>query len=100
MIENPKARIFYVEDDEALSFVTQDNLEREGYEVISCADGQVAMEMIHKPELFDLVILDVMLPKVDGYNLAIEIRKDDAGVRRNLIFLDDEAARSTTTWFR
>ncbi len=69
-----KARLLYVEDDESLSFVTRDNLELEGYEVLHCADGQQAMETI-KTQEYDLCILDVMLPEIDGFELAEAIRK-------------------------
>ena len=69
-----KAHLFYVEDDESLSFVTRDNLELEGYQVTYCEDGQKAIDII-KTENFDLCILDVMLPGVDGFTIAEEIRK-------------------------
>jgi DNA-binding response OmpR family regulator len=69
-----KAHLFYVEDDESLSFVTRDNLELEGYQVTYCEDGQKAIDLI-KTENFDLCILDVMLPGVDGFTIAEEIRK-------------------------
>lgn len=69
-----KAHILYVEDDAALGFVTQDNLERKGYAMTCCEDGNTALECIRK-EPFDLYILDVMLPGVDGFTLAEEIRK-------------------------
>ena len=48
-----KAHLFYVEDDESLSFVTRDNLELEGYQVTYCEDGQKAIDLI-KTENFDL----------------------------------------------
>lgn len=74
-----KARLLYVEDDESLSFVTRDNLELEGYEVIHCANGKEALATI-KEGNFDLCILDVMLPEIDGFTLAEEIRKRDREV--------------------
>ncbi|HFC01029.1 MAG TPA: response regulator transcription factor [Phaeodactylibacter sp.] len=69
-----KAHLFYVEDDEQLSFVTRDNLEMEGYHVTHCANGQEALDTFQKSN-FDLCILDIMLPDVDGYTIAEEIRK-------------------------
>lgn len=74
-----KAHILYVEDDESLSFVTRDNLELQGYRITYCADGRAAREVIREQE-FDLCILDVMLPEIDGFTLAEEIRKLDAHV--------------------
>ncbi len=75
-----KARLFYVEDDEALRFVTQDNLEIAGYDVIGIADGNEAIKQLNKGIGFDLAILDVMLPGVDGFSIAEAIRQKDAQV--------------------
>lgn len=75
-----KAHILYVEDDESLSFVTRDNLELQGYRITYCPDGQTAMDIIRQRAGFDLCILDVMLPEVDGFTLAQEIRKFDTQV--------------------
>ena len=69
-----KARLLYVEDDLSLSFVTRDNLEMKGYAVDFCEDGVKALEMIHSAP-YDLCILDVMLPYMDGFELAKEITK-------------------------
>lgn len=85
-----KAHIFYVEDDESLSFVTRDNLELNGYHVTHCADGKVAMKEI-KNNKFDLCILDVMLPEVDGFTLAQEIRQRDEQVP--IIFLSAKSMK-------
>lgn len=80
-----KAHLFYVEDDESLSYVTRDNLELNGYQVTYCEDGQKALDTIRSGQKFDLCILDVMLPEVDGFTLAQEIRKRDEQVP--IIFL-------------
>lgn len=79
-----KVKILYVEDDQTLGFVTKDNLEQEGYEVVHCSTGNEALESIKKDH-FDLAILDVMLPQVDGFTLAEEIRKRNREVP--LLFL-------------
>ena len=74
-----KAKILYVEDDETLSFITKDNLELNGYDVTHCEDGDSAMEC-YKNDSYDLVILDVMLPNKDGYDIAKEIRRIDNNI--------------------
>ena len=71
-----KARLLYAEDDETLSFITKDHLELQGYEVVHCSSGLAAFEKF-KNEKFDLVILDVMLPEMDGFTIAENIRKKD-----------------------
>lgn len=68
------AKILYVEDDEALSLLTKDLLEEQKFEVVHSADGMSALK-IFKELKFDLCILDVMLPKLDGFELAKKIRQ-------------------------
>lgn len=79
-----KAKILFVEDDVSLGFVTKDNLEEEGYEIIHCPDGEIGFEEFRKTS-FDLCLLDVMLPKMDGFTLAENIREIDPEVP--IIFL-------------
>lgn len=67
-------KILYAEDDETLAFLTKDNLEQNGYEVVHCNDGVLCMEAFRK-ENFDICILDIMLPKKDGFEIAADIRK-------------------------
>lgn len=71
-----KPTILYVEDDSFLSYVTKDNLELRGYEIILCKDGEEAIRSF-ADHPFDLCILDVMLPEMDGFTLAKHIRKQD-----------------------
>jgi DNA-binding response OmpR family regulator len=78
-MQKEKPRILYVEDDETLSFVTKDNLELNGYIVEHCMDGENAISLFYKNP-FDLCILDVMLPKMDGFELAQKIRAADPNV--------------------
>jgi DNA-binding response OmpR family regulator len=68
-----KAKILYVEDDESLSFITKDQLEMEGYQVTHAVNGKDAWAIFKKNE-FDLCLLDVMLPQLDGFELARKIR--------------------------
>ena len=70
-----KAHLLYVEDDESLSFVTRDNLELSDFTVTHCADGTAAVAHIEATDFpYDLCLLDVMLPGVDGFELARRIR--------------------------
>lgn len=68
-----KHSILLVEDEENLLEALKLNLELEGYEVTSCMNGAEALEIIHK-EHFDLIILDIMLPEVDGITVCETIR--------------------------
>jgi len=81
-------RLLYVEDDVSLAFVTRDNLQLKGFEVTHCANGRLALETFRKGS-FDLCILDVMLPEMDGFELAQKIRMNDPHVP--IIFLTAKA---------
>lgn len=74
-----KIKILYVEDDVNLAFVTKDNLEKKGFEIELCSDGLEAAQTFASRK-FDLCILDVMLPKIDGFALAQKIRDRDKNV--------------------
>lgn len=79
-----KARILYVEDDPNLGFATKDNLEAHDYEIIHRTDGKQAWETFSSEE-FDLCILDVMMPVMDGFTLARKIR--DVNSKIPILFL-------------
>ena len=86
----PVYKILLVEDDEALRFIVKDNLEQNHYDVLVAEDGQKALDLFNSNS-FDLIILDVMLPKIDGFQVAQTIRKTDE--QTPIIFL---TARSMT----
>lgn len=69
-----KAKILYVEDDRTLGFITVENLERKGYKMFHCENGLEAWQLF-KTMAFDICILDVMLPDLDGFALAKKIRE-------------------------
>jgi two-component system alkaline phosphatase synthesis response regulator PhoP len=68
-----KPSILLVEDEENLHEALKLNLGLEGYEVTSAYDGAAALKAVQN-EYFDLIILDVMLPEVDGFSVAQNIR--------------------------
>lgn len=69
-----KPKILYVEDDLNLGFVVKDTLEDAGYDVRLCTDGETATQQFGG-DTFHLAILDVMLPKKDGFEIAEFIKK-------------------------
>ncbi len=77
-------KILYAEDDETLGFLTKDNLQQNHYEVMHCNNGQNCLEEFKKNS-YDICIFDIMLPKMDGFELATEIRKRNADIP--IIFL-------------
>lgn len=63
-------KILLIEDEGSLSKVIQFNLELEGFEVFTITNGQEAIDHSSKVKDFNLVILDVMLPEVSGWDIC------------------------------
>jgi two-component system alkaline phosphatase synthesis response regulator PhoP len=76
-----KASILLVEDEEHLQDALKLNLELEGYEVTAVGDGSAALKAVEN-EYFDLIIMDVMMPEMDGINAteSIRIRKHEVPI--------------------
>lgn len=72
-------RILLVEDEEQLRKIIKLNLEMEGFEVIASDNGRIALELTHQ-QYFDLMILDVMLPEVSGFQICEQVRLRNAKV--------------------
>jgi DNA-binding response OmpR family regulator len=83
-------KILLIEDDQALRFIVKDNLEQNNYSVEIAENGEVALDLFKKNS-FDVIILDVMLPKIDGFQVAKTIRETNEQIP--IIFL---TARSMT----
>lgn len=73
-MQNYKATILLAEDDDALASIMTDALEDEGYKVVHCEDGQVAIDTFDKKK-FDICLLDIMMPNKDGLEVAKKIRR-------------------------
>lgn len=81
--EGGGARILVVEDDPSILLGLRMNLESEGYEVVGAADGAEAVEQVRRD--FDLVILDLMLPRINGFDVLRRMRAE--GIRTKVIVL-------------
>lgn len=71
--EDKRAEILLVEDEESLAIGLEYNLTEEGYTVLRAGDGESAIELFDSEDI-DLVVLDIMLPKIDGFGVAEHIR--------------------------
>lgn len=87
---NEKIKLLYVEDDLTLSFVTRDNLQLYGYSIDYCEDGVEGLKLFNENK-YDLCIFDVMLPRMDGYELAMKVRKKNQDIP--IIFLTAKSRR-------
>jgi two-component system alkaline phosphatase synthesis response regulator PhoP len=72
------SRILIVEDDPAVRDVVEHALSREGMETQTASDGEKALESLRAARPFDLVVLDVMLPGMDGISVCQELRNGDS----------------------
>ena len=70
-----KPRILYLEDDPDLGEITSILLRKKGFEVQWILDGAEGLEAL-RDQSFDLIVADIMMPKLDGYSLLKQIRKD------------------------
>lgn len=77
-------KILLIEDEPGLIVTLTDRLESEGYQVVSATDGEAGVNAALS-EKFDLIILDVMLPKKNGYDVARDLRRD--GVQTPILML-------------
>lgn len=69
-------RALVVEDNEHVAYMLEFMLGRAGYDVILAANGRDAQAAIENVEPVDVILLDLMLPYVSGYQLITEIRDD------------------------
>ncbi len=93
-MENHKEKILVVDDESSIRRILETRLSMIGYTVITAADGEEALA-VYKKELPSLIILDIMMPKLDGYGVCQEIRKDSDIPIIMLTALSDVADRIT-----
>ena len=70
-----KLKILVVDDEARMRKLVKDFLVRKQYEVVEAADGEEAIDIFVENNNFDLILLDVMMPKIDGWEVCREIRK-------------------------
>ena len=73
IVENIK--VLVVDDESRMRKLVKDFLTREGYAVLEAGDGMEAMDIFYEDKEIALVILDVMMPKMDGWQVCREIRE-------------------------
>jgi DNA-binding response OmpR family regulator len=85
--------VLVADDDPDILALVRFRLEREGYDVVSAADGQAALELAldHTP---DLAVLDVMMPRLDGYEVTRRLREHEATKGMPIILLTARVGES------
>lgn len=70
-----KTKILVVDDESRMRKLIRDFLEREGYQILEAADGIEALDLFYSYKDIDLIILDVMMPRMDGWQVCKEVRE-------------------------
>jgi CheY-like chemotaxis protein len=79
-------RILIVDDDEMVLMALGELLKPEGYEVHTVSSGQEALEKLDK-NTYDLLMLDIIMPEIDGFELCKKIRENDVHRETPIVFL-------------
>jgi DNA-binding response OmpR family regulator len=94
-----KKKILIIEDEATLQRSLSEFLTAEGFEVLSALDGEEGLDMV-KEKNPDLVLLDIILPKKDGYEVLGEIKKDEKTTKIPVVLLTNlEAAEDVQRAF-
>ena len=93
-MESHKEKILVVDDEASIRRILETRLSMIGYDVVTAADGEEALDTFRNAEP-DLVVLDVMMPKLDGYGVCQELRKESDVPIIMLTALGDVADRIT-----
>jgi two-component system alkaline phosphatase synthesis response regulator PhoP len=91
-----KKRILVVDDEPDFAGIVQQNLEKEGFEVEVAYDGEEGLEKVHANPP-DAIVLDVMMPGKDGYQVCSELKADDRYADIPIILLTAVASHVTST---
>lgn len=91
LMSKKKVKILLAEDDPHLGLLMVDYLEAENFEVKLCKDGEHALKIFFE-NTFDICLFDVMMPKIDGFTLAKEIRKKNLHIP--IIFLTAKSMKA------
>ena len=70
-----KMKILVVDDESRMRKLVKDFLTRAGYQVLEAGDGMEAMDLFYEDKDIALIILDVMMPKMDGWQVCREVRE-------------------------
>ncbi len=69
-----RLKILVVDDESRMRKLVRDFLVKDGYDVLEAKDGEEALEVFYRQKEIALIVLDVMMPKMDGWQVCREIR--------------------------
>ena len=71
-----RLKVLVVDDESRMRKLVKDFLVKNGFEVVEAEDGEQAVDVFYADKDISLIILDVMMPKMNGYDVCRTIRKD------------------------
>ncbi len=87
----PSPTILIVEDDEVTLYMLEFLLQREGYTVTKANDGKEALKLIENSKPFDIVLLDIMIPYINGFELVSHIRSQPSWEKTPVLMLSGKS---------
>ncbi|MGB3112249.1 MAG: response regulator, partial [Candidatus Omnitrophota bacterium] len=90
------ARILVVDDEHEIVDILGKFFQKNGFEIIECVGGRIAIDVIKRGDIFDLVVLDIKMPEVDGAVILAELKKMEKKVPVILVTGDLPPKNSTT----
>ena len=91
-----KKRILVVDDEPDFASIVQGNLEKEGFEVEVAYNGVEGLEKVHANPP-DAIVLDVMMPEKDGYEMCADLKGDEKYCDIPIVLLTAVASHVTST---
>jgi CheY-like chemotaxis protein len=79
-------KILVVDDEKDVIYILEDALKKEGYDIESASDGVEALEKVSR-FMPDLIILDIMMPKLDGHSVNLKLKESTATAKIPVIFI-------------
>ena len=86
-VEGKKKTILVVDDIKPMRDILRFSLKKEGYDVVVASNGETALKYALDENLPDLIVMDIMMPKMDGYEVLRQLRESDAAKQIPVIFL-------------
>ena len=93
-----KKRILLVDDSEVVRAMARDALEKSGFEVITAANGIEANRYLFQKDKPDIIIIDVMIPLLNGNKTAKLIKENQNTKQIPILLLSSKTGKSFTVW--
>jgi two-component system response regulator MprA len=90
MITKDKKRVLIIEDDESLKNILRDKLNYENFSVLTAKNGEEGLKIAIKTQP-DIILLDILMPKMNGVQMLKKLREDsDWGKRAKILLLTND----------